>query len=113
MNLLMQYDWPGNVRELKNIVERIMIMVQQDTIGPENIPVGIRGAAGRAKVMHYSGTLREARQEFELDYILQKLQENDWNISQTAKVLEIERSNLHRKIKKLGLEEKRSSGMQR
>ncbi|MEK6775385.1 MAG: sigma-54 dependent transcriptional regulator [bacterium] len=111
MSLLMKYNWPGNVRELRNIVERIMIMVQKETIGPDNIPVGIHGSAEKAKAMRYSGTLKEARREFELDYILQKLQENDWNVSQTAKILEIERSNLHRKIKKLGLEEKKSSGM--
>ncbi len=107
INLLTQYDWPGNVRELRNIVERIMIMVQKETIGPKDIPLAIRKEKGGTGGMHYTGSLRDARREFELDYIEQKLQENDWNISQTAKVLEIERSNLHRKIKGLGLEEKK------
>ncbi len=108
MNQLVQYHWPGNVRELKNIVERIMIMVQKETIGLEEIPVGIRGEQARARTINYSGTLREARLGFEGDFILEKLKENDWNISKTAKILDIERSNLHRKIKSLGLEERKN-----
>jgi two-component system nitrogen regulation response regulator NtrX len=109
MDLLLRYHWPGNVRELKNIIERIMIMVQKDTIGAAEIPPGIRGDADRPKGWNYTGTLREARLAFEGDYIRKKLVENDWNISKTAKVLQIERSNLHRKIKGLGLEEPKSS----
>jgi two-component system nitrogen regulation response regulator NtrX len=107
ITLLTQYDWPGNVRELRNIVERIMIMVQKDTIGPEDIPIAIRKGAGSNKGMNYTGSLKDARREFDLDYIEQKLHENGWNISRTAKVLQIERSNLHRKIKSLGLEEQK------
>jgi two-component system nitrogen regulation response regulator NtrX len=49
-------------------------------------------------------TLRDARENFEKDFILKKLQENNWNVSKTAEELEIERSNLHRKIKSLGIE---------
>jgi two-component system nitrogen regulation response regulator NtrX len=49
-------------------------------------------------------TLRDAREHFEKDFIMNKLQENNWNISKTAEELEIERSNLHRKIKSLGIE---------
>jgi two-component system nitrogen regulation response regulator NtrX len=48
--------------------------------------------------------LRDAREHFEKDFILKKLQENNWNVSKTAEDLEIERSNLHRKIKSLGIE---------
>jgi two-component system nitrogen regulation response regulator NtrX len=50
------------------------------------------------------GTLREAREEFEREFIIQKLEENDWNISRTAEVIELERSNLHRKIKSYGID---------
>ncbi len=52
-------------------------------------------------------TFREAKEEFEKEYLLQKLEENDWNISRTAEVIEIERSNLHRKIKSFGIELKK------
>jgi len=105
MELLREYHWPGNVRELKNIVERIMIMVRKETIGAVEIPPGIRGEAGEGVEMSYVGSLREARLAFEGDYIRSKLIENNWNVSKTAKVLQIERSNLHRKIKSLDLEE--------
>jgi two-component system nitrogen regulation response regulator NtrX len=104
MQILMHYHWPGNVRELRNIVERMMIMVRKETIGTDEIPPTIRGEPAPARFTSYAGSLREARLAFEGDYILQKLTENDWNVSQTAKILKIERSNLHRKIKNLGLD---------
>ncbi len=107
MELLQQYHWPGNVRELKNIVERIMIMVQKETIGADEIPPEIRRDAEGGREISYSGSLREARLAFEGELIRRKLIENDWNVSKTAKVLRIERSNLHRKIKSLGLEEQK------
>ena len=105
MDLLCRYDWPGNVRELRTIVERIMIMVQKEAIGVAEIPAGIRGVGGETQVSTYSGSLRDVKRAFEIDYIRKKLQENDWNISRTAKELQVERSHLHRKIKSLGLEE--------
>ncbi len=105
MDLLCRYDWPGNVRELRNIVERIMIMVQKEAIGVAEIPAGIRGGGGEPQVSTYSGSLREVKRAFEIDYVRKKLEEHDWNISRTAKALEVERSHLHRKIKSLGLEE--------
>ncbi len=108
MQILMHYHWPGNVRELRNIVERMMIMVRKESIGTDEIPPAIRGEPARARLTSYAGSLREARQAFEGDYILQKLKENDWNVSQTAKILKIERSNLHRKIKHLGLDARKN-----
>jgi two-component system nitrogen regulation response regulator NtrX len=55
-------------------------------------------------------TLRSARDEFEKEFILQKLKEYDWNVSRTADAIEIERSNLHRKMKAFGIEPKKSAG---
>jgi two-component system nitrogen regulation response regulator NtrX len=52
-------------------------------------------------------TFREAREEFEKEFLIQKLEENDWNVSRTAEAIEIERSNLHRKIKSFGIELKK------
>ncbi len=57
--------------------------------------------------MHEFGTLREAREEFEKEFIIQKLEENDWNITKTAEAIELERSNLHRKIKSYGIDLKK------
>ncbi|MDT8442224.1 MAG: sigma-54 dependent transcriptional regulator [Desulfuromonadales bacterium] len=109
MNCLVNYNWPGNVRELKNLTERLVIMCPGPLITSANLPVTIRGggkpAPGTAK--HEEGlnadTLRVAREEFEKEYLLRKLEENDWNISRTAECIEVERSNLHRKIKAYGI----------
>ncbi len=100
LNTLMDYDWPGNVRELKNTIERFVIMTPTETIDTKYIP-----AFKESRMDYYSyKTLREAREQFEKDFILKKLQDNNWNISKTSEELEIERSNLHRKIKSLSIE---------
>ncbi|MBI5739258.1 MAG: sigma-54-dependent Fis family transcriptional regulator [Nitrospirae bacterium] len=100
MESLINYDWPGNVRELKNTIERFVIMNPSDTIDAREVP------SFKSVKTDYSSfrTLREARDQFEKDFILKKLQENSYNVSKTAEELEIERSNLHRKIKSLGIE---------
>lgn len=100
LEALKSYDWPGNVRELKNIIERFVIMNPSEVID-EKVFQSFKGA--KSDYTAYN-TLREAREQFEKDFILKKLQENSWNISKTAEELEIERSNLHRKIKSLGIE---------
>jgi two-component system nitrogen regulation response regulator NtrX len=95
MKALQGYDWPGNVRELKNTVERLFIMTAANTITVRDISV-----FNKETTDYFSfQTLKEARDSFERDYILKKLAENKWNVSKTAEVLQIERSNLHRKIK--------------
>jgi two-component system nitrogen regulation response regulator NtrX len=110
LDVLAGYDWPGNVRELKNIVERILIMTPGRTITAADVPE-LRGTPAMADFfeqrpdgMPIVGTLREAREGFEREFIIQKLEENDWNISRTAEVIELERSNLHRKIKSYGID---------
>jgi two-component system nitrogen regulation response regulator NtrX len=97
---LVEYDWPGNIRELKNTIERFVIMNPSDLIDIKELQPsrGIKSDYSSFK------TLREAREQFERDFIMKKLQENAWNVSKTAEELEIERSNLHRKIKALGIE---------
>lgn len=100
LRALMDYDWPGNVRELKNTVERFVIMSSSDNIDLKEL-YPLR----EEKSNFYScKTLREARTLFESSFILKKLQSNRWNVTKTAEELEIERSNLHRKIKSLGIE---------
>ena len=110
LGLLSGYDWPGNVRELKNIVERILIMTPGRTITAADVPellgapVMVDFFEQRPDGIQIVGTLREAREGFEREFIIQKLEENDWNISRTAEVIELERSNLHRKIKSYGID---------
>jgi two-component system, NtrC family, nitrogen regulation response regulator NtrX len=103
--LLLAYPWPGNVRELKNIAERLVIM-SGDRITVADLPPGISGLAPAAPTPVFAGphpTLREFRESMERDFVLHVLEENDWNISRSAQILGIERTNLHKKIKLLGL----------
>jgi two-component system nitrogen regulation response regulator NtrX len=95
LKALEAYEWPGNVRELRNVIERLVIMTPLNTITAKNI---IISESQRSDYFSLN-TLREARESFEKDFITKKLEENHWNISKTAEVLDIERSNLHRKIK--------------
>jgi len=101
------YDWPGNVRELRNLMERVAIMTAGDRINPADLSI-IAGDQQRnvsTLINAGSGSLKDARAGFERYFILEKLRENKWNITKTAEDLKIERSNLHRKIKLLGIEE--------
>ncbi|HYS44197.1 MAG TPA: sigma-54 dependent transcriptional regulator [Geobacteraceae bacterium] len=102
--MMKSYDWPGNVRELKNIIERLVIITPGRTITDAHMPAYLAAKDAREEGgARLDSSLREAREEFEKDFIIQKLEENDWNISKTADAIELERSNLHRKIKSYGI----------
>jgi two-component system nitrogen regulation response regulator NtrX len=112
MDALLNYSWPGNVRELKNLIERLVIMTPEKTITEKHLPPSLfskRAPLGRGSfsACTESGTFKEAKEEFEKEFLMQKLEENDWNISRTAEAIEVERSNLHRKIKSFGIELKK------
>ncbi|HQQ14727.1 MAG TPA: sigma-54 dependent transcriptional regulator [Deltaproteobacteria bacterium] len=101
---LMQHEWPGNVRELKNIVERLVIMTPGDAITVDDIlPLGSRAASETDRLIDIT-LLKDARAEFEKMFIEKKLKECGYNISKTADLIGVERSNLHRKIKGLGID---------
>ncbi|MCX5910193.1 MAG: sigma-54 dependent transcriptional regulator [Deltaproteobacteria bacterium] len=106
------YSWPGNVRELMNIVERMVIMTLGPVVEVKDVPPPIREQTKPPAEFSFFdyNLLKEARREFEKRFILKKLMENDENISKTAEVIGIERSNLHRKIKAYGIEAKKESG---
>jgi len=95
LKALQNYSWPGNIRELKNVLERLVIMTPSKTISKVDII-----AADSPRSDYFSLTaLKDAREAFEKDFIIRKLEENSWNVSRTSELLDIERSNLHRKIK--------------
>lgn len=96
LKYLQSYDWPGNVRELKNVIERLVIMTPSNIIDAKNLFIHVEHEG--SDYFKYK-TLKDARDAFEKDYITKKLDENNWNISRTAEILDVERSNLHRKIK--------------
>ncbi|MDH3997857.1 MAG: sigma-54 dependent transcriptional regulator [Desulfuromonadales bacterium] len=110
--ILSNYSWPGNVRELKNLIERLVIMTPGVTITGEHLPGTLHkkraaDSKGQNGFHVLANTFRSAKEEFEREFLLQKLEENEWNISRTAEAVEIERSNLHRKIKAYGIELKK------
>jgi len=100
--VLADYHWPGNVRELKNLIERIVILNPQVRIDSRHIPLaGTRKPQDRP--LDRFGSLQEVREAAERDYILKKLEETSGNVTRTAELLGLERSNLYRKMKTLGI----------
>jgi two-component system nitrogen regulation response regulator NtrX len=103
---LRHYEWPGNVRELRNVIERLMIMVPGDAVWAEDL--GFLGQAGTrpsdtALAAVPGLTLHDARERFERDLILRTLAEQQGNMSRTAEVLGVERSNLYKKMRGFGI----------
>jgi two-component system, NtrC family, nitrogen regulation response regulator NtrX len=98
---LKSYHWPGNVRELRNVVERLAILLPHETIAAEDIQIG--PPAGGTPSIAPDLTLKEARDEFEKQYILSRLREFAGNVSRTAEALGVERSNLYRKLHAYGI----------
>jgi two-component system nitrogen regulation response regulator NtrX len=102
LDVLLRYPWPGNVRELRNLVERLVIVCPQARIEAHHLPPELfRGVAESPQ--HPYSTLHEARSAYEREFILRKLQEHRWNMTQTAGALGLERSHLYRKMKSLGI----------
>lgn len=102
MDVLLRYPWPGNVRELKNLIERLVIMSPAQHIEPQHLPPEVFRDAGRGP-QHPYATLQEARAAYEREFILRKLEENQWNMTKTATAIGLERTHLYRKMKSLGI----------
>jgi two-component system nitrogen regulation response regulator NtrX len=100
MDLMTDYSWPGNVRELRNEIERLVIMVQDKTIQTRDLSLPNGNGNGSSS----TSTLHQAKAQYEKEFILSKLRETNWNISQTARLLGLERSYLYRKMKTYGIE---------
>lgn len=110
---LQSYEWPGNVRQLRNVVERTIILTPRERLGrieadmlPAEILSGrISSDAGMPSLMGVP--LREARENFEREYLRVQIRRFSGNISRTASFIGMERSALHRKLKLLGMAERR------
>lgn len=106
LEMLTNHNWPGNVRELKNLIERLVIMVGDDVISEDHLPKPYNPKTGSADLytlepLYGVDNLKTAKHLFEKQFIHHKLAENEHNVSRTAKAIGVERSYLHRKIKKL------------
>ncbi len=104
---LQSLPWPGNVRELRNTVERLLILAPDDEITADDVELLVgkaSGASGLGSELLAAQTFSEFKDRAERAFLLQKLRENDWNVSETSRVLEMPRSNLYKKIEKYGLQ---------
>jgi two-component system, NtrC family, nitrogen regulation response regulator NtrX len=116
MDAVRSYRWRGNIRELRNTIERLMIMTPADVIRPADLPAEILNSEpvpARAVSIESEGsdqkaapgTLREFKDASERAYLVQKLRENQWNISKTAEVIDTPRSNLYKKLEQYGIKQ--------
>jgi two-component system nitrogen regulation response regulator NtrX len=101
--VLQDYHWPGNVRELRNLIERIVILNPQVRIDARHIPVSVTRRTVIERPSDRFGSLQEVREAAEREYIQKKLEEANGNVTRTAEMLGLERSNLYRKMKTLGI----------
>ena len=113
MAALQAYDWPGNVRQLRNVVERTVILTPReefDTVEPDMLAGEVTGGrlgGGQALTAMMGAPLREARENFEREYLSVQIRRFSGNISKTATFIGMERSALHRKLKLLGMTDRR------
>jgi len=125
MEALQRHRWRGNIRELRNTIERLMIMSPGDVVRVEDLPAEIRGESpsrqasvaepGASAPQARSepagtttlppGTLREFKEAAERAFLVDKLRENNWNISKTAEALDTPRSNLYKKLEQYGIKQ--------
>ncbi len=126
IEVLMDYNWPGNIRQLKNLVERVVVLTPSDTITAKDVIEALKLEVHGEKISHAESekiesgsqisddlnqlqealeenSLEKAKSLFEKIFLRKKLQENEWNISKTAKAIGVNRSHLHRLLKKHNL----------
>ena len=105
IKLLQEMSWSGNVRELKNIIERIIIIIDKREIERKDIEFLMKPSqATMDDIIDESNSFQEFKEKAERAFILKQLNENNWNISKTAELLDIQRSHLYNKMKKYGIE---------
>ncbi|MBI5663172.1 MAG: sigma-54-dependent Fis family transcriptional regulator [Ignavibacterium album] len=105
IKILQAQPWTGNVRELRNIVERIIIIVDKREITAKDIDFLFAGnQASLDNLIETSNSFQEFKEKAERAFILKQLKANDWNISKTAEILDIQRSHLYTKMRKYGIE---------
>jgi two-component system, NtrC family, nitrogen regulation response regulator NtrX len=103
VSVLERYHWPGNVRELRNVVERMAILTRGDRLTVDSIPLEVR----LPQAARPATGLQEIRDSAERERIRQALDQTDWNVSSAARLLNTERTSLHKRLRALGLKRSR------
>src|SRR5262249_30779417 len=106
---LQKYSWPGNIRELRNVVERLVLLAEGDTVGKEDVQLTLPTSAGgdgtaRSGVSLGTGTLAERTEGFEKEVLLAEIKRNDFHMTNVARALGLERSHLYKKCQQLGID---------
>lgn len=109
MQAIVSRCWSGNIRELRNFVERLVILAERELIDIHQIRKAIGDSEDKPELAYIGLPLREARKKFERDLITAVLVANGWNIAATANQLGIERTNLYRKMRQLGIRQEDGS----
>jgi Nif-specific regulatory protein len=103
---LMEHSWPGNVRELRNLMERLAYLSTEDRIEAEDLAFILSPAAQTLLVADFNQPLADATNRFQTEYIRRQVEQSGGNMSLAATRLGLHRSNLYRKMRQLGMEEK-------
>jgi len=107
---LQKYSWPGNIRELRNIVERLVLLAEGDTVGREDVQLTLPAGAGsgdgttRSSSISATGTLAERTEGFEKEVLLAEIRRNNFHMTNVARALGLERSHLYKKCQQLGID---------
>jgi two-component system nitrogen regulation response regulator NtrX len=106
LDRLQNLEWAGNVRELRNTVERLLILSSGESIEAQDVEFLVSGGSGGGGLgpeLLQADTFSSFKDKAERAFLLQKLREHDWNVSETARVIDMPRSNLYKKIERYGL----------
>jgi DNA-binding NtrC family response regulator len=109
LNILMRYSFPGNVRELENIIERAVLLEKSDEISAKSLPCNLGNGNFTLNQNFSDLSFSDAKEKFERLYVMDALAKTGGNISQAAKVAEIDRANFKQKMKKYGIKKNGSS----
>lgn len=104
MNRLIEYHWPGNVRELKNVIEKTVVLLEGDHIEMQDIASVLSPSSRYTQENKKTLNFKDAKHAFEKEYILEKLYENNFNITRAAECMDLPRTYLHKKIKTLNIQ---------
>ena len=111
LDILIDYSWPGNVRELRNLIERLCILTMGDVIRREDLPpLELLREEDVRKDPFGLKTYQEFKDFMEKEFLIKKLRENNGNVSRTARQLDMQRSNLYKKLEKYGIEFRKEPG---